>query len=374
MLPCRDLHGNGYPRRVLRRTVLVVVAAVLAVVVVVGAVVVGTGVWHRLHRTPLDEALHRVPASSLRVSFTDWTVVRRALGAHLGPTPSDSKVEAFMQKAYDTDFSAASSIDDSAVAMQDKYGFSPANAQWEAYAQGRKGATMVLKTADGTDFGVLADNLKTLGYHKPKTDDGVWRGGADLVASLDPTLTPELQYVVLLADQGLVVTSDKQEYAVEAAAVAKGDGKSLASTGKVHGLDDTLGRPANAMLWSGDFACEDLAMSQADQDSQTQADDLVQKDGGVTPLSGLAMAMSADRTLRVVAAFDTSEEARRNLRPRAQLAVGDAVGRGGSFSDNFRLTRSRTSGSTVLLDLRPKEKKGFVLSDLYDGPVIFATC
>ena len=284
VLPGRDLHGNGYPRPVLRRTVLVVVAVALAVVMVVGAVVVGTLVWHRFHRTPLDDALHRVPASSLRVSFTDWAVVRRTLGAHLGASPSDSKIEAFMQKAYDTDFSAASSINDSAVAMQDNYGFSPANAQWETYAQGRKGATMVLKPADGTDFGVLADNLRTIGYRKPKTDDGVWRGGVDLVAQLDPTLTPEMQYVVLLKDQGLVVTSDREAYAVQAAAVAKGDGKSLASTGKVDGLDDTLGRPANAMLWSGDFACEDLAMSQADQDSQTQADDLVQKAGGVTPV------------------------------------------------------------------------------------------
>ena len=177
--------------------------------------------------------------------------------------------------------------------MQDNYGFSPANAQWEAYAQGRQGATMVLKVADGTDFGVLADNLRTIGYHKPKKDDGVWRGGADLVAGIDPTLTPEVQYVVLLEDQGLVVTSDSAAYAAQAAAVAKGDGKNLASSGKVDGLDDTLGRPANAMLWSGDFACEDLAMSKADQDSQTQADDLVQRAGGVTPLSGLAMAMSA---------------------------------------------------------------------------------
>jgi hypothetical protein len=354
--------------------VLIVVAAVLAVVVVVGVVVVGTVVWHRLHRTPLDDALHRVPASSLRVGFTDWAVVRRQLGVNLGPSPSDSRIEAFIAKAYDKDFSAASSIDDSAAALQDKYGFSPVNAQWEAYAQGRKGATMVLKTAEGTDFGVLGDNLRTDGYRKPKTKDGVWLGGVDLVANLDPTLTPELQYVVLLPDQGLVVTSDTESYAAEAAAVAKGDQKSLASTGKVAGLDDTLGRPANAMLWSGDFACEDLAMSKADQDSQTQADDLVQKAGGVTPLNGLAMAMSANRTLRVVAAFETSEEARRNLRPRAKLAVGDAVGRGGSFSDDYRLTLSKTSGSTVVLDLRPKEKSGFVLSALYDGPLIFATC
>ena len=92
--------------------------------------------------------------------------------------------------------------------MHEMFGFGPVNAQWEAFAQGKQGAAMVLKVADGTDFDVLADNLRTAGYTKPKDDDGVWEGGADLVAALDPTLSPEVQYVALLEDQGLVVTSD----------------------------------------------------------------------------------------------------------------------------------------------------------------------
>ncbi len=350
-------------------------AVVLALVVVAAVGVVGgTVVWKRLHRTPLDQALHSVPAGSLRVGFTDWAVVRRSLHAHLGQKPSDGKIDAFMQKAYDSDFSAASSIDESAVALQKDYGFSPVNAQWEAYAQSKQGATMVLKVADGTDFDTLAGNLRTDGYHAPKKDDGVWNGGTDLVAGLDPTLTPEMQYVVLLKDQGLVVTSDQADYAATAAAVARGDGDNLASSGKVDGLAGPLGKPANAMVWAGDFACSDLAMSQADTDSQDQADNLVKSAGGVTPLSGMAMAMQPSRTLRVVMAFQSGEDARRNLRPRAKLAVGDAIGRGGSFSDDFRLRTTRTDGSVVVLDLVPRQKTGYVLSDLYDGPLIFASC
>ena len=358
-----------------RTKLAVAVAVVLTVVAglcVLG--IVGTVVWKRTHRTPLDDALHRVPASSLRVSFTDWGVVRRTLDADLGTNPTDSAIESFMSRAYDDDFSAASSIDESAVALQDKFGFSPANAEWEAYAQGRDGAAMVLKVADGTDFSILADNLRTDGYGKPKKSGGVWRGGEDLVAALDPTITPELQYVVLLEDQGLVVTSDTEEYAASSARAAAGDAKGLASTGKVDHLDDDLGRPANALVWAGDFACSDLAMSQADSDAQTQAEDLVKQAGGVTPLNGLAMAMDARRKLRVVEGFEDDDRARENLRPRAELAVGEAVGRGGDFKDTFKLTRSRTSGSTVVLDLTPRQKPGFVLSAVYDGPVIFATC
>lgn len=91
---------------------------------------------------------------------------------------------------------------------------------------------------------------------------------------------------------------------------------------------DRLDRPANAMVWSGDFACNDRA--------------------------------------------------RHDLRPRARLAVGEAVGeavgRGGSFADDLRLTTSKAVGSDVVLDLRPRQKTGYVLSALYDGPVLFATC
>ena len=139
-------------------------------------------------------------------------------------------------------------------------------------------------------------------------------------------------------------------------------------------MDGRLGDPANAMLWGKDFACKDLAMSRADEDAQAKGERLVQDAGGVTPLAGLAMSMQPDRTLRIVAHFEDDERAKNNLRPRAKLAVGEAVGRGGSFADDFELVSSKAVGSDVVLDMRPKTKTGFVLSMLYDGPVLFATC
>ncbi len=358
-------------RRSRVRTLLVVV---LGLALVAGLVAVGTLVWQRANRTPLEDALRAVPKSSLRVGFTDWALVRRQLDENLGDDPDRKAVEGLVDKAYDSDFGAVSSIDESAVALQEKFGFSPATAQWEAFAQGREGATMVLKVADGADFDVLGDNLRTLGYDAPDEDDGVWSGGVDLVAGIDGTLSPELQYVALLEDEGLVVSSDNGGYAETAAKVAAGDAGSFASVEGVTDMGDRLGEPANAMFWGGDFACEDLAMSQADEEDQAQADDLVADAGGVTPLDGLAMGMQPDRTLRVVAHFEDADGAEENLRPRARLAVGEAVGRGGSFADDFELDASRARGNDVLLDLRPKEGTGYVLSAVYDGPVLFATC
>jgi hypothetical protein len=345
----------------------------VAVLLVLGLVVVGLVVWRRLTRTDLQRALDVVPASSLRVGFTDWALVRDTQEAGLGRRPSPSKVQAFIDKAYDLDFTAASSIDESAVALQRFYGFSPANAQWEAYAQSRSGATMVLKLQDA-DFATLRDNLRELGYDRPSEDDGVWRGGIDLVAQIDPTLSPELQYVALLEDQDLVVTSDQSAYAAEAVKSAKGIADSLGDEDSVGRVAGALDEPADAMVWSRDFACDDLAMSRADDDAQQQAEQLVADAGGVDPLTGLAMAMGPDRVLHVVQGFADGDQADDNLRPRAKLAVGEAVGRGGSFADDFRLTSSKAVGQTVRLTLRPRARSGFVLSSLDNGPVLFATC
>lgn len=346
----------------------------LALVLVAGLLVLGVLAWQRQHRTPLEEALSAIPAGSLRVGFTDWSVVRRQVYDDLAEDPSAQEIDAFMGKAYDRDFTAASSLDGSAVAMHEKFGFGPVNAQWEAYAQGRKGATMVVKVAEGADFEVLRDNLRTDGYEAPEDDDGVWKGGADLVAGLDATLTPEVQYVALLEGEGLAVTSDNRAYAARAAKVASGDGDPVS---KQAGLDDLaarMGEPANAMVWTGDFACEDLSMSQADEGEQDRAEQLVSDAGGVTPLDGLAMGMLPNRTLRVVEHFEDPDRAEKNLRPRAELAVGDAPGRGLTMSDDFTLRSSKAQGSDVVLELRPQRPTGYVLSALYDGPLLLATC
>jgi hypothetical protein len=353
-----------------RRTALVVATAVVAVL----AVAVGARTWHDANRTDFSEALDTVPRSTLRLAFTDWTAVRRQLGLPTQTNPSDATIERLTTKGYDTDLSAASSIDESSAALQEHFGFSPATAQWEAYAQSRAGAAMVVRMPDDFDMDRVTAHLDDLGFTRPSTPTGVWKGGIDLVAAIDPTITPELQYVAVLADRHLVVTSDRESYAKVAAASALGRRDSLGDLASARDLVGKLDEPAAAMFWSRDFACSDLAMSQADDDGQARADELVSGAGGVTPLTGLVMAMAPDRTLTVSEGFEDDGQAKDNLRPRAKLAVGEAPGRGGSFSDDLRLVSSRTDGAAVVLELKPKERTGFVLSALDNGPVLFATC
>jgi hypothetical protein len=349
------------------RVRLVVVAVAVLAVLLAG----GFAVVHRLTRSPLDKALASVPADTLRLGFTDWKQVREQLKPQ--GLVSSVEIQDFMTRGYDTDLTAASSIDESAAALKSKYGFSPVNAEWEAYAQSRKGAVMVLQLPSDTDMKAIEDNLDGLGYARPSSDTGVWKGGVDLVAGIDPTITPELQYVVVDADKHLVISSDTQSYAASSAKVVTGDAKSLADT-SIAGVANRVPAPASAFLWSGDFACEDLSMSHAAADDQALADRLVKKAGGIDPLSGLVMSMRPDRTVDVAMAFEDSRQAKANLRPRAELVVGPAVGRDGSLAEDFKLTRSRTQGSDVELTLKPRAKKGFGLSEMDSGPVLFATC
>ncbi|RLV47681.1 hypothetical protein D9V37_16120 [Nocardioides mangrovicus] len=296
--------------------------------------------------------------------------MREELHPKLG---TKARVQAFMDRGYRTDLSAASSIDESAAALDQHYGFSPANAEWEAYAQSRSGAVMVLQLPSDTDMDAVQDHLETLGYTRPGSDLGVWKGGVDLVASIDPTISPELQYVVVDAAKHLVLTSDNAGYAGRSARVLSGDADSLSGSS----LPSLAGRspePAAAYLWRGGFACEDLSMSQADASDQRTADRLVRRAGGVDSLDGVVMGMRADRGLDVTLGFENDQQAKDNLRSRARLFVGPAVGRAGSYADDFRLTRSRTDGDAVLLTAKPRAKDGFVLSQVDDGPVLFATC
>lgn len=325
-------------------------------------------------RTSFSEALDVVPLESRRLSFTDWSQVRGALGERLGEDPAPAAIEAMITKAYDTDLSASSSIEDSSVALQTYFGFSPATIDWEAYFQAPEGAAMVVRLPDDFDLGSVRDHLVDIGFTKPSEKNGVWDGGIDLIAALDGTLTPKVQYVAVLEDEHLVVTSESHDYVQHAADVARGKKKSLGDSDRAREVVDSIEDAASAEFWVGDFACEDLAMGKAFGEDKAQGEALVQQAGKISPLAGLVMSMAADRTFTVAELFETDEQASANLEARAKLIVGPAPGIGGSFSDNLELTSSETDGPTVQLVLKPRTPTGFVLGAFNHGPVLFATC
>lgn len=345
--------------------------AVVALVAVVVVAVAGLVAW-RLS-TPsaaIGGALSLVPAGTSRVSWTDWEGVRRELGADVDADSSSEAVDAFMADAFAEDLSAMSALGTSAGAMQPELGFSPATITWELLAQSPDGAVEMMGVDDDVDLGGVADRLSALGWTEPDESDGVWVGGPDVLSGVAPGLTPELQHFVLLADRHLILASDQAPYLEQVLEVVHGDAD---AADDLADLASGLGEPLAAAVYDGAYACERLAMSQADDDARAEADQLVAAAGGVHPLTGFAMGLLAGGDVRAVLQVEDPDDAPDDAVARARLAAGPAPGQGGDFGDRFSVEGASSEGRAITLDLRPEDGE-YVLSDLTSGPVLFATC
>lgn len=320
-------------------------------------------------QTSFAWAVEHAPAGAQRLSWTDWAAVRAREKSDLSERSSANDVRRFLDRAFDDDLSSTSALVTSAPTLQERFGFSPANADWELFSQSDQGAvvTLHLPSADLDD---VADHLRELGYTEPRDDGGVWEGGGDLLARISPGLTPELSYVVLDRDDSVLLTSDSAAFLSVATVAVTGDGD------RVTGLDpvvDDAGEPLSAAVFTGDYACGALAMSHAGASDQAQGRRLVAAAGEVNPYSAFAMSYQPDGTVRVALAFDSSQTARTNADSRATLARGPAPGQGGTFEERFAVDSVTARGSVVVMTLAPTPDAS-VLSDLSTGPLLFATC
>ncbi|KRF02610.1 hypothetical protein ASG88_04350 [Nocardioides sp. Soil777] len=349
----------------MRRPLALGLAALLALGVAAGLVV-----WLGGDETRLQRAVALAPAGTERLSWTDWTAVRRLVDADLGASPDGEQVVAFLDEAYADDVTSTSALVGSSLTMQDAFGISPGTLDWELFTQSPDGAVDVLGLGDPDEVPELADRLRDLGFTEPDEDDGVWAGGPDLLARIGPDLTPELQYVALLADEGIVLTSDQVAPLEAAVEVARGDADALESVDEVV---EASGSPVAASVFTGAHACEQLAMASADADDQAEADALLEQAGEVHPMTGFAMALRTDGDIRVAMSFEDDDTARTDADTRATLASGPAPGQGGDFADRFTLEEAAAADGVVTLDLAPVPGQ-YVLSDLTSGPVLFATC
>lgn len=356
-----------------RRRLTVLAGAALVLVLLAAGAVAGVRWWQRSHRTDLERALAYAPPETARFSWTDWAAVRRQLGAHLDDRSSAKDVEQFLSDGFDADLTSESAMVDSATVLQQAFGFSPADVDWELLAQSTSGSVLIAGLPDSVDVGELGDGFEGLGYERPESDDGVWSGGEELVSSISASnggsLSPQFQYLALDGDRHLLLASDSGPYLREA--VEELD-DNLDDDG-VRAVAEAVDEPLSAAVYTGDFACKSLAMAQADEGDQATADQLLAAAGPVDPMTGFAMAAEPDHRVRVAMAFESDDQARRNADSRSRLAAGPAPGQGGDFSERFRLGPVTADGSVLTMELEPVEDSP-VLSDLSTGPLLFATC
>jgi hypothetical protein len=345
----------------------VIVAAAL-ILVVAGA---GGYVWWRHHeaQTSFAWAVGHAPDGVQRLSWTDWAAVRHREHAHLTTGSPAADLHRFLRRAYDDDLSSASALVTSARVLQERFGFSPASADWELFAQSDQGSVVMVHLPSG-NVGRVADDLRELGYREPSEADGVWEGGSALLARISPALSGELQYVALDAHDSLVLASDSASYLPVAVEAVTGHGARASGLG---GVVDEAGEPLSAAVYDGDYACSALAMAHAGRSDQAQARELITAAGPVNPYSAFAMSDEPDGTVRVAFQFDSGRTARANADARATLARGPAPGQGGTFGERFRVVSVTAHGSVVTMRLAPRPDAS-VLSDLSTGPLLFATC
>jgi hypothetical protein len=343
---------------VLTRHVRPVLAACSALLLVAAAIV-GVTWWRNTHRDGLAAALSLVPDDVQRYSWTDWAGVREALDAD-DEKPTSAQIDRFLQRGFSADLTSASAMVTSAAALQSHLGFSPATVTSELFAQSDEGAVVVVEPAstDGLD-----GRLSRAGYRRGAHD--IW-DGSEAASGLG--ITPEFSF--LAVHDGRVFGSDSADYLDE---VLAGGFSPADAVSEVVAAVSEPSPPISAVVYSGDYACGHLAMSQADDVDQAQGVELIRQAGGVDPVTAFAMAAGTDRTVTVGLGFEDHDQAVRNADARARLASGPAPGQGGDFADRFRLGRVEASDKVVTMRLRPVEG-AYVLSDLSTGPVLFASC
>lgn len=344
----------------------VLAVAALAVVMVVAGVVG----WRWLDDDGrLASAVALAPEDSQRLNWTDWSAVRAELEAD--PAGADgADLRAFLDESHEADLASTSAIVTSAPTLREKFGLSPANLSWELLAQAPDGQLIILGTGPDHDFDAFRDTLRSLGYTEPEEGGGTWQAGEVAFAQIGE-LTAELANLRLDEEEGVVVASESRAYLADWKDVRRG-------TGVDDGIDDTIGayeesRALSAVVYSGDQACSELAMSQADGADGARATQLIDDAGEVHPLRGFGMAALPGGAVRVAMAFETEGTARTDADTRATLATGPAPGQGGTFPDRFRLGEVSARGRVVRMELAPTDGS-YVLSDLTSGPVLFATC
>ncbi len=316
----------------------------------------------------LERAVAMAPEGTARFGWTDWSGVRKKLAADLTASSPTADIEEFLAAGFDADLTSTSALGASTPILQERFGFSAATVDWELFAQGDEGAIVIIGLPDSLDPDKIEEAIVEIGYQEPGDDDGVWIGGPDLLSTLG-TVSQELAFLTFDRDDRVIAASDQSE-TLES---WRDEQRGIDLDDSISDITADLETALSASIYTGDYACVALAMTEADDADRTRAAELIDEAGDINPLRSYAIATLPDGDVQVAMGFETEEQARTNADTRAQLAAGPAPGQGGSFPERFELGEVTADGKVVSMELDPVPAS-YVQSDLANGPVLFATC
>lgn len=316
----------------------------------------------------LESAVALAPKASARLGWTDWAGIREELDADLSAASSTADVEKFLTDGFDADLTSPSALVSSAPVLQTDFGFSPATIDWELFAQSDDGAILMIGLPKSVDIDEVEDQLAENGYQEPSLEDDVWIGGPDLLAQIGG-LSQELAFITIDRDNRVLAASDESS----TLETWRDDRRGTDLEDSIADVTAVAEGSLSASIYSDEYACVALSMTQADDADRTRAGELISQAGEINPYSAYAIAGLPGGDVRVAMAFESEEQARVNADTRSQLAAGPAPGQGGSFPERFELGEVIADGKVVIMPLDPLPST-YVMSDMANGPVLFATC
>ncbi|HYJ68277.1 MAG TPA: hypothetical protein VEX15_11550 [Nocardioidaceae bacterium] len=332
-------------------------------------------------RSPLAQALATLPDATLTANFTDWRLVRETVGApDITSAASTTDRREWLDAAYEDDLSAASALAGSGPSMSKHFGWSVFDLDWEVLGQAREGAAIVAELSGAVGPDEVIAGLADLGYREPESaadDGGVWRGGPDLLATIDYSLSPMLQNVAVLADRNLVVLSDLSSYAERTVDTIVSESDDLAEVRDVAATAAPLDRAIAAVVHQPPRSCAVTSFDHASAADRQLAAARIAEAGGLGDQRGLGFGIRADDVglvLDVSLHFESPAAAEAAQEPRTALAHGPAIGQGGTYDERFDVESVRVIADDLVLALRPIGDRMSLVSDLTSSPLLFSGC
>jgi hypothetical protein len=332
-------------------------------------------------RSPLSQALATLPDATLTANFTDWALVRETVGASdVTSAAPETDRRQLLDAAYEDDLSAASALAGSALSMSKHFGWSVFDLDWEFFGQAREGAAVVAKLTGAVGPDEVIAGLADLGFREPDSaadGGGVWRGGPDLLATIDYSLSPLLQNVAVLADQELVVMSDRSGYAQRTVDAIVSESGDLAEVRDVTATAAPLDGAIAAVVHQPPRSCVVTSFDHASAADRQLAAARIAEAGGLGDQRGLGFGIRADDAglvLDVSLHFESAAVAEAQRAPRTALARGPAIGQGGTYDERFDVESAQVVADVLVLALRPIDNQMSLVSDLANSPLLFSGC
>lgn len=351
---------------------LVLMSGLLPVLVIAAAIVGGRWAGDAVSpdtRSAMTAALDTLPADVQVAGVTDWSRVRRVLG--VGSATSASARAVLTDDAALRDLSTRSVLGQFTEELHDSYGWSPADLEWEAYAQAKDGAVMVARLDRSVSLASVRSHLSRLGYAR---DGRIWTLPQDSGVSQD--LASTMGAIAVVPGRRLIVAGDRAAYVSTVLQTVDHDAPSLLSVRSAADVASTLAGADSVLVQTGASGCDSASLDGTGADVKAQAKAAVARAGTLVrpEFTGRALEVVSDKseTMRFAFAFRSPPVAAGQLRVRTALASGPFIGRSGRVEDSLVPRATSVEGTTVLLRFKHDPDSTAYMTG--DGPLLFASC